>query len=267
MSSATDKKRCFVATPIGGPASDTRRATDGLVESVIKPVLRELDVEAFVPHEMDSPGSITMQVIDHLVKDELVIANLTDLNPNVMYELGIRHSARLPAVHVALYGTVLPFDLHEERTIFYTNDMYGAEELKPRLKDMVEAALDDTEPDNPVYRAINYRLLRESVLEGDRSELLLAAVMDRLDRIDVRQSVASENVSESSISRKYQFKLNPEVVAGDFVLKIINNPSVPKPVGVMIDGSNVDIEWQRGLSPSLFGRMQAMEEVEDVRMV
>jgi hypothetical protein len=63
MTSANDKKRCFVATPIGGPASDTRRATGGLVESVIRPVLMELDLEAFVPHEMDQPGSITYRLL------------------------------------------------------------------------------------------------------------------------------------------------------------------------------------------------------------
>ena len=188
----TKKKRCFVATPIGGPTSGTRRATDGLLASVIKSVLAELDLEVFVSHEMDDPGSITGQVIDHLVKDDLVVANLTDLNPNVMYELAVRHSARLPVVSLAIYGTDLPFDIRDDRTIFYTDDMQGADELKPRLRDMANAALLDTEPDNPVSRAINSRLLKELTLEGgDKSEQLLAAVLDRLDRLEAPRIPAS----------------------------------------------------------------------------
>ena len=91
----TEKKKCFVATPVSDDGSNIRRATDGLVASVIKPVLEELDIEVFVPHEMDRPGWIAGQVIDHLVQDDLVIANLTELNPNVMYELAIRHCAHL----------------------------------------------------------------------------------------------------------------------------------------------------------------------------
>lgn len=173
-------KRCFIVTPIGSDASPTRRAADGLISAVMKPVLEKMGFETYVAHEIASPGSITRQVIEHVIYDDLVIANLSELNPNVMYELAVRHCVGLPIVVLAENGTRLPFDISDERTVFFQNDMYGAVDLAPRLESAIEAALMTGEPDNPVYRVTQSRVLRESV-EPDDAQAFLIKKLDYIE--------------------------------------------------------------------------------------
>lgn len=70
---------------------------------------------------LDSTGSINKLIIEKIVNCELVIANLTSVNPNVMYELGIRHSFEKRVITVTEHGTKLPFDIIDQRTLFYSD--------------------------------------------------------------------------------------------------------------------------------------------------
>ena len=177
-----EKDLCFIISPIGSDDSSTRRSAQGLIDSVIKPVLHDLTYRVEVAHEIAATGSITKQVIERLLTAKIVIANLTELNPNVMYELAVRHAKRLPVVTMAEIGTKLPFDIAEERTIFYRNDLLGALGAKEALKNAVKEASADSEPDNPIYRAASSLLIQASP-DASSSDKYLAKRFDDMETL------------------------------------------------------------------------------------
>ncbi|MDR3044157.1 MAG: hypothetical protein LBU75_07830 [Desulfovibrio sp.] len=180
-------RSCFIITPIGAPNSAIRRSTNGLIVSVLRPTLIALgftDVQA--AHEIDDSGSITSQVIDRILNDDVVIANLTGLNPNVMYELAVRHATRKPVVTIAEEGTVLPFDIIDQRTHFFTNDISGAHELTEKIKDVIPLSMKGGH-DNPIYKAKRRKIILENVDSETKSiEMFLLDKIEALSRkIDV----------------------------------------------------------------------------------
>lgn len=207
------KKRCFVVTPIGRDDSDIRRATDGLIDETIRPVLKPMGFdEVTASHEIDRPGSISRQAIERILTDDLVIANLTGPNPNVMYELAVRHCKGLPVVVIAEEGTDLPFDISDERTAFYTDDMAGATALKADLKGKIEAALSETEIDNPVFRAAQSQVMQDAAATND----LYLYLLDRFDRMERRVF----DVFGSARTRKQPQKAHDVLV---YALKVQND--------------------------------------------
>lgn len=79
-------KICFVIAPIGEPESDTRKRSDQILRYLISPAAEEYGYKALRVDQISKPGIIdTTQVIQHVVDDPLVVADLTDRNPNVFY--------------------------------------------------------------------------------------------------------------------------------------------------------------------------------------
>lgn len=212
------RKKCFVITPIGNEGSDIRKKAEGVISAVIEPVLEELDYEPFIPHKMTNPGSITSQVIQHIIEDELVIANLTGLNANVMYELAVRHAIRKPIVCIAENGTKLPFDVATERSIFYDDCMSGVNITRAALRNMVNTAtVNEQEINNPIYRAINEKSIIDIMTKSDNPnvegfKLILERMNDleksinRHSRIYPRREVSMDTPEQYLVRIKFKEK-------------------------------------------------------------
>lgn len=214
-------KRCFIITPIGPDDSDIRRSADGVREAVIEPILKEMGYTIFVSHKMYSSGSITKQVIQHIINDELVIANLTGLNPNVMYELAVRHAIRKPLVQITEKGTKLPFDLNEERTLFYTNDMKGVVELKNLFQSMVEEALKDESPDNPIYRAVESSMILQKTEPDDVQHYIIKQLEDLNTKVN---NVYTNSLGVLPVIKKTRESIKVEIrTRSDFDVNQIND--------------------------------------------
>lgn len=149
-------KICFYISPIGDENSEERRHADFLMEYIIKPAVKEFDLTVIRADQMGKPGMIGKQVIEHILKARLVIADLSFHNPNVFYELCLRHATRLPTVQVKRAVDKIPFDLNQYRTIpIETRDPYT---LVPKIQtytaevaNQVRRALQDSESgDNPI---------------------------------------------------------------------------------------------------------------------
>jgi hypothetical protein len=180
-------KSCFIVTPIGEPNSEVNQKAFGLINAVMKPVLADFDYQPIAASDISSPGSINKQIIIRLYEDELVIANLTGLNPNVMYELAVRHAVKKPVIIMAEKGTKLPFDLVDQRCIFYEDNLNGVQLAKELLQKFLSTAITDTEVNNPIYDSITESQIIKKVSSSDDPNHYLLSRFDRLERFIVNQ--------------------------------------------------------------------------------
>jgi hypothetical protein len=233
-------KTCFIITPIGGDGEPIRREIEGIINTVIAPVVKIFGFDdPIVAHKIVTPGSINNQIIDHIVNDDLVIVNLTGLNPNVMYELAIRHATKKPVIHICLKGTELPFDIKLERTIFYTNDIMGAAELGEHLKNFIEAvSKQDKWDDNPIYTGLRVNLFKNAIIDTEsegksinQSKYMMdsmALILKRLDNIEA----STDKYKIDKINSNKWINVNDYVTTLDYdKVKIIPNNNY-----VVVDG-------------------------------
>lgn len=163
-----NKDKCFIITPIGDDTDPIRRHIEGIIDAALRPALED-KYDLVVAHRISELGSITKQIITEIYSAKLVVANLTNRNPNVMHELALRHSLGKPVIMIAEKGTPLPSDIVMERTIFYQNDARGVIELRESIA-AAEKEIDYDKTESPIYNVLHDVLKDRQIIEFSESQ-------------------------------------------------------------------------------------------------
>lgn len=150
-------RTCFVVMAIGaqsvGGKTVEAAQLKATYEKLIKPALLEVDpaLEVIRADEVAAQGTVTTDILTRLMHSDLVLVDVTYPNPNVFYELGIRHACRSGTIIVrnkAADGAA-PFDIGHQRYISYEEVLGGEKALAAQLRErMAWYDANPTAPDN-----------------------------------------------------------------------------------------------------------------------
>jgi hypothetical protein len=184
-------KSCFVVSPIGADGSDHRTHADWVYEGIILPVMQEHYPEFIVERadKINDPGLIDQQIIQRIIRSDLVIADLSFGNPNVFYEVGLRHMYQKPIVHMVRKQEDLPFDVKLQRTVHFSyTRVQDVEAAKSQLHDVLkEVVKEGFKQVTPVTLAVG-RIEIDKTADASEKVILsqIDAILSRIARLELR---------------------------------------------------------------------------------
>lgn len=128
--------------------SDLKIKYDDLIKEAILKANPNLEVTR--ADDVSVPGTITTDIITRIMHSNYVVADVTYPNPNVFYELGLRHACHPGTIIIKdKNGPTVPFDIAHLRHIEYENTPSGLRALSDKIKQyMVHFDNEPTRPDN-----------------------------------------------------------------------------------------------------------------------
>lgn len=160
----SDKKKCFVIMPYGTKEGVGGKMVDfnSVYNLMIRRAVEEAGLDSVRCDEIKQGGEIRRDMIRRISEDPVVIVDTSALNPNVFYELGIRHALkRCVTILIREHGTSRPFNIEGMRDIEYTTDADGIENAKKEIGTFIRNGLEDPKNvDSPVYEFVPWLVLR-----------------------------------------------------------------------------------------------------------
>jgi hypothetical protein len=114
---------------------------------IVEEVAAELGCRCVRADDIHKPGVIHADIWEHVQRAGAVVADITDLNPNVMLEVGVaaavKEQFRLILMIRSDAAETVPFDLAPFRYIGYEDSLAGSGKLRERLRESLKFALSE----------------------------------------------------------------------------------------------------------------------------
>lgn len=160
------KERCFVVMPYGEKPDEGGSLInfDSVYSNLIKPAVADAGLDCLRCDNIDVSGAIHAKMIEHLFRDAVVVVDITTLNANVFYELGVRHALRSHVtILIRKHGTKLPFNIQDMNVIGYdmsSDELIG--EGKRRITNQIRSGLRESSCDSLVHDVLNIRVTQQA---------------------------------------------------------------------------------------------------------
>ncbi|HXP03116.1 MAG TPA: TRAFs-binding domain-containing protein [Stellaceae bacterium] len=207
---------CFVLMPFGKKQHELGHVIDfdAVYKDMIAPAIAAANLEPIRADEERVGGAIHKPMFERLLLCEYAVADLTGANPNVYYELGVRH-ARRPHSTVLLFceGTKLPFDIALLRGMFYSVDEKGAPSAAAKsatgaaITEQLREMRNNPHDDSPVYQLIG-DLSRDQV--GHESTDIFRKQAEYAREVKDKLAVARDK-SEGALAAIEKIAAKPEM--------------------------------------------------------
>ena len=193
-----DTINIFLISPIGKTGTPTYEKFKDSLEYIIKPALlnSEYNLKLTRADEIQKTGSIITDIVTQIATSFIVIADLTDLNPNVFYELGVRHALSPRTILISQSEEFIPFDLKDYRTIIYDTSAKGAKLFSESLNAFIKEIFESPEHlDNPVLEKLP-KIHRQSIsLEKQEFEKI------PMSKVSEKRNKEKKNTIENRLKR------------------------------------------------------------------
>jgi len=192
-----EKKKCFVIMPISTPDrflsdyDNDENHFDRVLEYFFKPVIDLLGYELIRPN-VDGSKIIHGTIINNLIESDLVLCDISTLNPNVFLELGIRTALDKPVCMIKDDKTKIPFDTAPIHCHEYASNLklWNGENEKKKLEGHIEKTAKESKGINQMWHYFNITTKAkedfEKVGEKDKFDFLItmiSSIESRLNQI------------------------------------------------------------------------------------
>lgn len=161
---ATNKKICFVIMGYGQRTdykSGKKFDLDKTFQNIIKPAVENAGYVCIRGDEVQESSIIDKNMFGLLIYADLVIADITTVNPNAIYELGVRHAAKpYSTIVMKEKDCDIPFDFSHNKIFTYSHlgediGVTEAERCKSALTELINTLDKSKDIDSPLFHCLS----------------------------------------------------------------------------------------------------------------